>query len=156
MWSVVVADTLGLCDWWSSLCSCSSLFHTVKWLLNGIGMFRVFLRFWLTSSVCLVNIESLGKPVSSLLPDELEIGEKPISHPYAFGWHRCLSHAFRWFCWDWFVVEDSCDWLIVLGRAALECWLRPLVDVVVSWSLCLFSVYGSHPVTNSGAVFGLS
>ena len=43
----------------------------------------------------------------------------------------------------------------MLGRAAVECRLRPLVVVVGSWSLSLLSVHGSHPVTISGAVFDL-
>ena len=44
----------------------------------------------------------------------------------------------------------------MLGRAAVECRLRPLVDVVGSWSLSLLSVHGSYPVIISGAVFDLS
>ena len=43
----------------------------------------------------------------------------------------------------------------MLGRAAVECRLRPLVVVVGSWSLSLLSVRGSQPVTFTGAVFDL-
>ena len=128
--------------------SCWSLSRTIIWLFNGLN------RPIMASAVLVVNVlcvrwivrkwENQSRPC-------FQLSWRSVKNPsliHVCCWTWMLSHTFRW-------VAVS-DWCWELDRAAVECRLWPLVDVVGSWSLRLLSVCGSHPVTISGAVFGLS